>query len=80
LLTTVVTIPVAVFVAVIPTPGIKAPVESETVPPNVALLVCANMKLNRAKQTKPVATITRFNIRCSFFLRLLDASLSVHLG
>ena len=29
----------ALFVAVIVTPGMKAPVESETVPPKVALLV-----------------------------------------
>jgi hypothetical protein len=40
LLITVVTIPVSVFVTVIVTPGINAPVPSLTVPPKVALLVC----------------------------------------
>jgi hypothetical protein len=49
LLRTVVTIPVATFVAVIVTPGIRAPVESDTVPPNVAFVVCENVyaQLNR---------------------------------
>lgn len=43
LLIMVETIPVPVFVAVIETPGSKAPVASEMLPPNVALLVCADI-------------------------------------
>jgi hypothetical protein len=46
------TIPVAVFVAVTVTPGINAPVASETVPPNVALLVCAIALPERIRQSR----------------------------
>src|SRR5437016_8516897 len=54
LLTTVLTIPVAIFVAVIVTPGSKAPVASATVPPTVALLVCAKTSVARTTQSSIV--------------------------
>src|SRR5438876_549176 len=48
---TVVTMPVPVFVAVTDTPGINAPEASETVPPRVALLVWANTKAERNRNS-----------------------------
>lgn len=54
------TIPVCVFVAVMLTPGINAPVESATVPPNVAFVVCgkpfgeSNTHRNSTAKTKVV--------------------------
>jgi hypothetical protein len=41
-----------VFVAVTVTPGIKAPEASETVPPNVALLVCANTYIAGTRRSR----------------------------
>src|SRR5436309_846472 len=43
--------PVAVFVAVTVTPGIKALVESETVPPRVAFVVCANVFVKKTQSS-----------------------------
>src|SRR4029450_2577589 len=58
LLTTVDTTPVALFVAVIVTPGIKADVGSATVPLTVALLDCPNTGVERARHTS-AAVATR---------------------
>src|SRR5690242_8829576 len=41
--------PVATFVAVTVTPGINALLESETVPPSVAFVVCANEFVKRTE-------------------------------
>src|SRR2546425_5936034 len=59
---TVLTMPVAVLVAVMVAPGIKAPVESETVPPTVALLVCANAYADRHRHSKVTGTKSLFMI------------------
>jgi hypothetical protein len=49
-----------VFVAVTLTPGINAPVASDTVPPTVALLVCAIVKTGRSRQISATAGIEPF--------------------
>jgi hypothetical protein len=48
------------LVAVIVTPGIKAPLTSETVPPNVALIVWVNTEVVRTRHTIPNALISFF--------------------
>jgi hypothetical protein len=57
LLTTVVTTPVAVFVAVTDTPGIKAPVASWTVPPTVAFSDCEKAHSDNTKHSTIDAAI-----------------------
>src|SRR5262245_23981962 len=49
--------PVCVLVAVIVTPGIKAPLESDTVPPKVAFVVCAKPRVKNKRQNKAAAEI-----------------------
>ena len=65
LVSTVVTIPVALLAAVIVTPGIKAPLLSATVPPNVALVVCEAVYVEKMQHSKMAAMATDFFIRCS---------------
>src|SRR5437867_4261716 len=67
---TVVMMPVAALVAVIVTPGINAPVESETVPPNVALLVCANVRIGNTRQNSVMAANTAFLFMMHSWTRL----------
>src|SRR5712692_9475140 len=54
--------PVAVLAAVIITPGIKAPLASETVPPTVALLVWANAFAERNKHNSAATA----HVECLF--------------
>ena len=57
---TVLTIPVCVFVAVIVTPGIKAREASDTVPPSVAFVVCANAFEKKTQHSSIAAANTLF--------------------
>jgi hypothetical protein len=54
------TIPVPVFVAVTVTPGINALLESETVPPRFAFVVCANVFVNRTGSSNAAITKSLF--------------------
>ena len=56
------TIPVCVFVAVMLTPGINAPVGSATVPPNVAFVVCAKTYGENSRHRNSTAKATGFLI------------------
>ncbi|PYS38173.1 MAG: hypothetical protein DMG14_18690 [Acidobacteria bacterium] len=58
------------MVAVIVTPGINAPVESETVPPNVALLVCANVRIGNTRHNSVMAANTAFLFMMHSWTRL----------
>jgi hypothetical protein len=51
------TTPVAVCVALISTPGINAPVASDTVPLKVALITCANAFALKSKKQATAATL-----------------------
>src|SRR5215831_6970041 len=54
------TIPVCVFVAVTLTPGISAFEASDTVPPNVAFVDCANILPRRTRTSSADASQYRF--------------------
>ena len=60
MVTTEVTIPVWVLVDVTVTPEISAPVESETVPPSVAFVVCAKLFVKTINNRDETAAISRF--------------------